>query len=195
MYETQGDNDDYEDRGLDSRIFALVPAYTFTCHGNVTEWGAYVEHPGRYRIAFQIWRRDPDDPGCYYLEEENEDSLAETGDGNYTLSLTVQVEDQIAVQPGDIVGFFVRNRDDASFQVDRSLRETVEVFYEEDVTHSFKTPLYICEEDDDYIVYENFEGYEDIYELERHSGAPVITAIVATGEVRMHMLHILPTSV
>ena len=97
------------------RIQVIVPAYTFTCHGRVVQWGACVQRGGggeRYDIDFQVLRPSPvSDPGvdCYSLVGSN---LIENGrpDGG-CIVYDVPVEEQFLVQPGDVVGFFSDHED------------------------------------------------------------------------------------
>ena len=49
------------------RLQTIIPAYTFTCTGRVTEWRACVDSGAtseRYYIQFQVWR-PTGVPGCY----------------------------------------------------------------------------------------------------------------------------------
>ena len=104
------------------RFQAIVPAYTFRCSGRVTEWGACVQPGGKsseeYYIQFQVWR--PTGPsGCYNLVgfnrpvgSEGEDGvLNPPGDSSDPLHrcvvLSVTEDQQIEVQSGDVVGYYV----------------------------------------------------------------------------------------
>ena len=103
------------------RFQAIVPAYEFQCSGRVTEWGACVQ-PGRgderYYIQFQVWR--PTGPsGCYSLVGFNRPVDSEGGDGflsppgdnsdplHRCVVLPVTEDQQIEVQSGDVVGYYV----------------------------------------------------------------------------------------
>ena len=85
----------------------------------------------RYDIDFQVLRRLPPDSDCYSLVGSN---LIEDGrpvDG--CIMYDVPVEEQVLVQPGDVVGFFsdIVNRDDNNgVQVVES-RDDVVVHYRE----------------------------------------------------------------
>ena len=106
------------------RFQAIVPAYTFQCSGRVTEWGACVQPGGsdeeEYYIQFQVWR--PDISGCYSLVNFNspvdeDEYLSPPGDSSNPLHrcvvLSVPEDQQIEVQSGDVVGYYVdRFKDD-----------------------------------------------------------------------------------
>ena len=119
------------------RFQAIVPAYTFQCSGRVTEWGACVQPGGTssgwYYIQFQVWR--PTGPsGCYSLVgfnrpvgSEGEDTVLDPpGDSSDPLHrcvvLPVTEDQQIEVQSGDVVGYYVdhdndnKNDNDAGIQ-------------------------------------------------------------------------------
>ena len=97
---------------LENDIQAIVPEYVFSCHGNVTEWQAYI-YPlvsgRRHTIELRVWRelatdgRDNSTEPSYALTGSNifQDVMARRG----FLELAVETEDQIQVQPGDVVGF------------------------------------------------------------------------------------------
>ena len=125
--------DTTNDRPDRDRFQAIVPAYTFQCSGRyrVTEWMACVQrHVGseQYYIQFQVWR--PNGPtGCYSLVGYNhpldnggmEDVLRPINVDNDPLDncvvLTVEEDEQIEVQSGDVVGYYVdSNRDDNGIQ-------------------------------------------------------------------------------
>ena len=103
------------------RIFpgtqVIIPDYSFTCYGNVTQWGAWVERPGneRYTLDFQVWRRSgggQGTTGCYDMVDNNLFRMVNPDNGE--IVVPVAVEDQIQVRPGDVVGFSVvsSNRQD-----------------------------------------------------------------------------------
>ena len=109
------------------RFQAIVSAYTFQCSGRVTEWRACVQPGGsssfQYYIQFQVWR--PNGGGCYSLVgfnrpvgSDGEDGfLSPPGDDSDPLHrcvvLSVTEEDQqIEVQPGDVVGYYVDHDND-----------------------------------------------------------------------------------
>ena len=95
----------------------IIPDYSFTCYGNITQWGAWVER-GRneeYTLDFQVWRRSgggQGTTGCYDLVDNNLFQMVNPDNGE--IVVPVAVEDQIQVRPGDVVGFSVveSNRQD-----------------------------------------------------------------------------------
>ena len=111
------------------RIFpgtqVIIPDYSFTCYGNVTQWGAWVERPGneRYTLDFQVWRRSgggQGTTGCYDLVDNNLFQMVNPDNGE--IVVPVAVEDQIQVRPGDVVGFSVvsSNRQDNGVELQRT---------------------------------------------------------------------------
>ena len=105
------------------RFQAIVPAYTFQCSGRVTEWGACVLPSGssveQYYIRFQVWR-PTGVSGCYSLVNFNNPvdgnggdgflSPPDNRDGDYLrrcVVLSVPEDQQIEVQSGDVVGYYV----------------------------------------------------------------------------------------
>ena len=117
-----GDTDDRDTPNHD-RFQAIVPAYTFQCSGRVTEWKACINPGGRsidqYYIRFQVWR-PTDISGCYSLvnfnspvDEDGEDGVLYPPGTNDNDSLhrcvvlSVPEDQQIEVQSGDVVGYYV----------------------------------------------------------------------------------------
>ena len=114
---------------------AIVPNYTFQCSGRVTEWGACVQPGGtanreQYYIQFQVWA-PTETSDCYRLVGSNTPMDAVVSeeylvppDNNMRrcVVLTVRNEEQIRVEPGYVVGYYVdyfRNdvdRDDGGVQ-------------------------------------------------------------------------------
>ena len=103
------------------RFQAIVPNYTFQCSGRVTGWGACVQPGGNenedYYIQFQVWR-PTGISGCYSLvdfnrpvEENGDDGfLSPPGDDSdldHCVVLSVPENQQIEVQSGDVVGYYV----------------------------------------------------------------------------------------
>ena len=122
----RGDNPRSEVPDRD-RFQAIVPAYTFQCSGRVTEWGACVQPGGpsseAYYIQFQVWR--PSGPsGCYSLVGFNRPVGSNGGEGFLSppdgtddllgrcVELSVTEEEQIEVQSGDVVGYYVDHDND-----------------------------------------------------------------------------------
>ena len=119
----------YRDQGglavlrLENDNLYLIPAYTFSCHGNVTQWGACVEREGggeRYTIIFSVYRPSgPALPNCYSLVGSN--VLADAAPTDSCVTLDVPV-DQVSVQPGDVVGVIpMSNNDDNGIEIDISV--------------------------------------------------------------------------
>ena len=84
----------------------LIPAYTFSCHGNVTQWRAYVKTGGGqdiFNIMFYVFRPSTDStlPNCYFLV--GIDRLVDAAPTGSSVILDVSI-DQLPVQPGDVVG-------------------------------------------------------------------------------------------
>ena len=104
------------------RFQAIVPAYTFQCSSRVTEWKACIDPGGmtadQYYIQFQVWRPSGGD-GCYSLvgfnrplNEDGEEGVlsspGNTGDPlGRCVELPVAEDQQIEVQSGDVVGYYV----------------------------------------------------------------------------------------
>ena len=139
-----GDTDEREAPFRD-RFQALVPDYTFQCSGRVIEWKACVQPGGsdrqEYYIRFQVWRPTAIS-GCYSLVDFNrpvamsdDDGDGDDGDDGFLspqgdssdplhrcVVLSVPEDQQIEVQSGDVVGYYVdffidgQNRDDGGIQ-------------------------------------------------------------------------------
>jgi len=109
MFANQGRREDIEQIFPGTQV--IIPDYSFTCYGNVTQWGAWVDRGGgneEYTLDFQVWRRSEEGQGttgCYELVDNNL-FLAVNPDGGEII-VPVAVEDQIQVRPGDVVGFSV----------------------------------------------------------------------------------------
>ncbi len=99
-------------------VQAIVPSYTFSLKGSVTMWGACIQPGGMterelYDIYFQVLRAAPQGPeGCYDLVGYN---FIERGKGGVDelrrciVMEDIPPEDQIQVEPGDVVGFRVEH--------------------------------------------------------------------------------------
>ena len=83
----------------------LIPKYTFSCHGKVTQWKACVENrQGQeiYTIFFYVLRpTSPAQPDCYSLVGIDRLIDAIPTDSCVTMDVLVN---QTSVQPGDVVG-------------------------------------------------------------------------------------------
>ena len=156
-----GDTDERDGPDTD-RFQAIVPAYAFQCTGRVTEWRACV-WPGRgrfeYYIQFQVWRPTANGvDGCYELVDYNI-PLDDAGQEEMNVSdstsiieaegflspqidrcvvLPVRENQQIEVQPGDVVGYYVdyfRDGDDDNRGGIQWIDSTeVTVYYTEDIS-------------------------------------------------------------
>ena len=121
----------------------IIPSYTFNCHGRVVQYGACVQPGGNpdndlYELELQVLRPLPVDQNniqCFSVVG----SYSQTGGPNsppdnidFCILIDIPSDDQIPVQPGDVVGFYydlLRN-DGGGVQLDED-REDVTVFYRE----------------------------------------------------------------
>ena len=90
-------------------IQALVPMYQFSCHGKVTRWGIATERQGKHSIGLQVWRATSRYGSYVYsLVGMNKfDVQPSKIQGLYYI--TPPAMDQITVQPGDMIGFYLQN--------------------------------------------------------------------------------------
>ena len=129
------------------RFQAIVPAYTFQCHGRVTEWRACVQPGGggeQYYIQFQVWRLTAsiDDGGCYKLVNSStpqDDELS--GPVDRCVVLPVREDRQIEFQSGDVVGYYVDRHNDYSNDNDAGIQwivdhDNVVVHYRDDLSRN-----------------------------------------------------------
>lgn len=92
-------------RGTNFQI--IVPGLTFTCDGAVIRWKAVVRIENQVipqPIQLQVWR--PTGNQIFALVGSNTVPLIEDTMGVFLLNYTVPEEEQIEVEPGDIVGAF-----------------------------------------------------------------------------------------
>jgi len=85
----------------------IVPGLTFTCDGMVIRWKAVVRIEAQVipqPIELQVWR--PTGDQTFVLVGSNTLPLIEDTMGVFLLNYTVPEEEQIKVEPGDIVGAF-----------------------------------------------------------------------------------------
>ena len=85
----------------------IVPGYTFTCHGLITNWLIVARKPNLITpqpIELQVWR--PTGNQSFELIGSNVLPLAENEPDFFLLNYTVPQDSQIQVAPGDIVGAF-----------------------------------------------------------------------------------------
>lgn len=113
---------DFADQGNHSPsllvgIQALVPTYQFRCHGKVTRWGIAIERWGKNSISLQVWRATSR-YGYSLVGTNNFD--VEPPKNQKAFYISPPTMDQIIVQPGDIIGFYLQNNatidDDFSIQ-------------------------------------------------------------------------------
>ena len=132
-------------------VQVIVPSYTFNCHGRVVRWGACVRRGGNelYELEFQVLRPlpvDQNDIQCFSLVG----MYSQIGIPNFPpdnidrcIVIDIPPDDQIPVQPGDVVGFYSDNRireDDCDgVQVDES-RTDVTAFYRERISIPAPSP-------------------------------------------------------
>ena len=82
----------------------LITSFHFGCEGTITKWELYTVNNGSHPIEFQVWREDITISSTVYrLVGRNYFPDAEP-DTNHLLSLPVPGDEQIRVEPGDIVG-------------------------------------------------------------------------------------------
>ena len=151
-----------------SSLLYLIPAYTFSCHGKVTQWGACVESRGgwnRYTIFFYVFRpsTDPAQPNCYSQVGRN--TIMDTVPEKCCVTLDVQSVDQISVQPGDVVGFRPQSSNSVNVGIEIDISVTGITTW--DVTEKVATGEATC-------LYTASEGNPPT----STSVAPVITAVV-----------------
>ena len=142
-----------------------MPAYTFQCSGRVTEWRACVDPGGgadqQYYIQFQVWRPTGNTDGCYTLVGHNtplqdarqpvDEFLSPSGDSSDPLrrcvELSVRDTEQIEVQQGDVVGYYVdhfragSDRNDGGIQWMEDSNDVV-VYYRYDLPRDDIRPAY-----------------------------------------------------
>jgi len=85
----------------------IVPGLTFTCDGVVTQWRGVVrieDESNPQPIELQVWR--PTGDRTFILVGSNLLPLMEDSQGVSLLDYPVPEDDQIEVEPGDIIGAF-----------------------------------------------------------------------------------------
>ena len=89
----------------------IVTSYTFMCCGRIQLWQTYVDpggdEDGEYDITFQVWRpnANTESDGCYSLVGDNEFLDIDLGRGGLVCEAPRTAQEEISVQPGDVVGF------------------------------------------------------------------------------------------
>ncbi len=160
---------------LPNSIQAIIPEYTFTCRGSVVQWGACVDpraNDDLYDIYFEVWR-PTDTNDCYSLVDSNfvNDGVAATVHNvRSCIVIDVPENDQVIVEPGDVVGFYT-NHDGGTggVELDEGVQYTnLEVWY-----RSLSNPSQSELEANPLCV-----GNGNNLPTLRPGGAPVITAVV-----------------
>ena len=111
---------------LDNDNLYLIPSYSFSCHGNVTQWRACVERGGgreRYTIIFYVFRRSTKLtlPNCY-TQVGRTNTLTDAMPEHSCVTLDLASADQVSVQPGDVVGVLpMSNKVDNGIEIDVSV--------------------------------------------------------------------------
>ena len=85
----------------------IVPGYSFTCHGLITNWLIVVKKANQIApqpIELQVWR--PTRNNTFALIGSNMLPLAINEPEVFLLNYTVPLNNQIQVAPGDIVGAY-----------------------------------------------------------------------------------------
>ena len=171
IFADQGSERDVE--RLESGIQTVIPAYSFDCYGNVTEWRAYVERHGgnvRYNLVFQVWRRSGGGQrttGEYdFVGSNSFQSINPPPRGR--IDRPVLVEQQIKVRPGDVIGLYVTTSGDNGVELkqqDTSNGETLIIWFATSLPAALSTRIRV--------------GSTNGYELMLATTAvPVITAVV-----------------
>ena len=108
-----------------NRFQTIVTSYSFTCCGNVTAWGAYInqETSNNVRSAasgltldFQVWRRHEDDT-CTYQLVRNNTVISPTLNASMFIS-NISPHEQIGFQSGDVIGVNVYATDEKTITND-----------------------------------------------------------------------------
>ncbi len=97
-------SNDYQMRISIEPIQALITSYQFQCSGRINMWATYVRPGGAsetYSIQFQVWRLGLNE--CYTLVGNNTFQNIELS--GELFQEVVNDNQQIQVQPGDVVGY------------------------------------------------------------------------------------------
>ena len=88
----------------------LVGAYRFACDGFITQFDLFCRGNGSQTAEFQVWRPNPPTDGMTTFTLVGKHVLLDVRpDQNNLLSYSVPQDQQIQVQPGDIVGLRAYN--------------------------------------------------------------------------------------
>ena len=183
------------------RFQAIVPAYTFQCSGRVTEWMACVQPGGssndQYYIQFQVWRPSGS-AGCYSrVGPVNSDGdsgfLSPQGGGSVNplrrcVVLSVTEDQQIQVQSGDVVGYYVDRDNDDQTDNNAGIQwieggNNVVVYYKDDFPRGDIKPHYALGGPNPTECGFPVSGDSNSYSLsESYSAAPIISLSVGMCE-------------
>ena len=141
----------FQDYGFNGRphlecdqLQVIVPSYTFNCHGRVVRWGACLRHGGDpnrnlYQLELQVLRPLPvaqTDIHCFSLVgmySQIRGPNFSPDETEHCIVIDIPTDDQIPVQPGDVVGFYsdyLDDNDDDGVQLDESMTD-VTAYYRE----------------------------------------------------------------
>lgn len=114
--------------GLPKGSQAIVTSYQFQCCGNITAWQTYVLTKNVCGgciviVHFQVWRPSVSvlADGCYSLVGEVIYRNITSRDG--LVNRTLQPDNFLTVEPGDVVGFYTSEREESRggrIQLDRN---------------------------------------------------------------------------
>ena len=159
---------------LPDKIQAILPTYTFTCSGQVVQWGACVQPQGRnerYDIYFQVWRSTGDD-GCYSIVGSNFIADGDPDIPRGCIVFDVPEDQRFTVEAGDVMGFYSdHNRDRGGLDLDTDV--DLDVWY-----RTLSNPTLSDLEDGSLCIGAN----QDLGTLSSDSGAPILTAVVGKDE-------------
>ena len=97
--------------GFRDQTHAISRDLQFSCYGDVVGWAAYAERGGSFTtIKFQVWRlaQENMNNGCrtYKLVDSHNFNDIATGSTRLLNITSLGGQNPIAVQPGDVVGFY-----------------------------------------------------------------------------------------
>lgn len=112
----------------------ILLSYHFGCEGTVTKWELYTVNNGSHPIEFQIWRVNTRVSNKFTLSLVGTNYFSDAmPDSSNLLALPVPPEQQIKVQPGDMVGIStIENNSTTDFRIqDYVLQGTVVLYTSE----------------------------------------------------------------
>ena len=95
--------------GFGDQTHAISRDLQFSCYGDVTGWAAYTQTRGTFTtIKFQVWRLTQEDMnGCRTYQLVDSHTFNDISTSIRLLNITsLGGQNPIAVQPGDVVGFY-----------------------------------------------------------------------------------------